>query len=87
MARAFFRARSPRSAFTRAAASFTRTVASTNAGWARSPEMGKFFTARAVWAPYIARTGTSTSPSVSRSTRVRFFFRAGIREPSFLRAL
>src|SRR5512132_724542 len=71
MARAFRRGRSPSRAFTRAAASFTRTVASTNAGWARRPEMGKFSTARAVCAPQSADAGTRTSPIVSFSIRVR----------------
>ncbi len=70
MARAFLRGRSPSRAFTRAAASLIRTVASTKAGWARSPEIGKFSTARAVWAPQSAVAGTRTSPIVSFSTRV-----------------
>jgi hypothetical protein len=51
MARAVRFGSRPSRAFTRAAASFTRTVASTKAGWALRPEMGKFRTARAVWAP------------------------------------
>src|SRR5512137_2072300 len=71
MARPFLRGRSPSRALTRAAASFTRTTASTSARGSRSPEMGKFSTARAVWAPHSALAGTFTSPMVSCSTRVR----------------
>jgi hypothetical protein len=35
----------------------------------RSPEIGKFSTARCVWAPQRALAGTCTSPIVSRSMR------------------
>ena len=35
----------------------------------RKSLMGKFSTARCVWAPYSASTGTLTSPMVSRSVR------------------
>ena len=41
----------PESAFASAAAFFTRTVARMNAGNGLRPEIGKFSTARAVWAP------------------------------------
>jgi len=34
-----------------------------------SPEMGKFCTARAVWAPHKASAGTTTSPIESCSIR------------------
>ena len=51
-----------------------RTVAVTKAGWAVRPEMGKFSTARAVWAPHSASSGTRTSPMVSCSPRVRLVF-------------
>src|SRR5215471_4506888 len=70
MARALRRGRSPSRALARAAAILMRTVASTKAGWARRPEMGKFSTARAVWAPQSAPAGTRTSPIVSFSIRV-----------------
>ena len=35
----------------------------------RSPEIGKFSTARWVWAPHLASTGTRTSPIESCSIR------------------
>lgn len=61
----------PSSAFTWAAAALMRASASM---WARSrrwPEMGKFSTARCVWARHLASTGTRTSPMESCSIRYR----------------
>ncbi len=59
----------PSSALAWAAAFLTRASASM---WVRSrvlPEIGKFSTARCVWARYSAFTGTRTSPIVSCSMR------------------
>src|SRR5512140_3455539 len=82
MALAFLRGRRPSRALTRAAAILMDTVASTKAGCARSPEMGKFSSARAVWAPHRALAGTRTSPIVSFSTRVLAPLRLGTIHPS-----
>src|SRR6478735_7541449 len=59
----------PASALTRAAAALTRARAWMISGGMPSPEIGKFSTARAVWAPHRASAGTRTSPIESCSTR------------------
>ena len=46
-----------------------RASAATCAGSRPRPEIGKFSTARWVWARYRASAGTRTSPMVSRSIR------------------
>jgi hypothetical protein len=43
------------------------------AGLGFSPEIGKFSTARWVWAPYRALAGTLTSPKESFSIRISGF--------------
>ena len=70
----------PRRAFARAAASLTITCARTRAGCARSPETGKFSTARWVCAPQYAPAGTFTSPSVSFSVRNAFLAMGDLRK-------
>ena len=60
---------SPRSARTRAPKPLIRAsprISSRSIGW---PEIGKFSTARWVWARHLARAGTRTSPIESCSTR------------------
>ena len=54
---------------TRAASAFTSPSARTRADGSGSPEIGKFSTARWVWAPQYASAGTRTSPMESCSTR------------------
>lgn len=69
MARAMSGASTFSSAFTLAAAALIRARASM---WARSrrwPEIGKFSTARCVWARHLASFGTLTSPIESCSMR------------------
>ena len=51
MASPFFRSRAPTSMLARAAAILMRATARTISTWRRSPEIGKFTTARAVWTP------------------------------------
>src|SRR5260370_37603675 len=55
--------------FTLAAHALINPRARMNARGKRKPLMGKFSTARCVWAPYNASLGTRTSPMVSRSRR------------------
>ena len=62
--------RADRSALTRAAADLICARAWMIGKGIVSPEMGKFCTARAVWAPHRASAGTSTSPIESCSIRV-----------------
>ena len=57
------------SAFTRAAAALTGPGRARSARGMVSPEIGKFSTARAVWAPHRASAGTRTSPIESCSMR------------------
>ena len=57
------------SALTQAAAALIRASAWMIGRGMVSPEMGKFSTARAVWAPHSASAGTSTSPIESCSVR------------------
>ncbi len=59
----------PISPFTIAAARLMRASAWICAGSSPRPEMGKFSTARCVWAAYSASRGTRTSPIVSCSMR------------------
>lgn len=59
----------PSSAFTCAAAPLIRARASMWARSMRCPEIGKFSTARCVWARHLAPAGTRTSPMESCSTR------------------
>jgi hypothetical protein len=59
----------PSSAFTFAAAPLMRASASMWARSMRCPEIGKFSTARWVWARHFASTGTRTSPIESCSIR------------------
>src|SRR5215211_1107877 len=58
-----------RRAFSSAAAPLIMARALMSRRSMRSPEMGKFSTARCVWAAHRASTGTRTSPMVSCSTR------------------
>ena len=60
---------SPRSRLTDATAALMRASASIWARSSRTPEIGKFSTARWVWARHFAEVGTCTSPIESRSTR------------------
>ena len=60
---------SSRSALTRAASPFTSARARIRRLSIGRPEMGKFSTARWVWAEYLADAGTITSPIESCSTR------------------
>ena len=60
----------PSSALTRAAAFFTRAIATMCAGSRVVPLIGKFSTARWVWARQRASVGTSMSPMLSCSVRV-----------------
>src|SRR5437773_2269609 len=55
--------------FTFAAHALINPSARMNARGKRRPLMGKFSTARCVWAPYSASPGTRTSPMVSCSMR------------------
>src|SRR5450631_999152 len=74
-----------RSAFTRAAAALIRARAwTTGRGMVRA-EIGKFATARDVWAPHKAPAGTSTSPIESCS--VRLAPAASLMAPSWLTAV
>ena len=59
----------PSSLFARAAAFLTWASAWMWAGSRPWPEIGKFSTARWVWARYRAEAGTRTSPMVSCSMR------------------
>ena len=59
----------PSAAFTDATAPLIRARAAISAGSRRVPEIGKFSTARWVWARHFASAGTRTSPIESRSTR------------------
>ena len=59
----------PSARFTDATAALMRASASIWERSSRSPEIGKFSTARWVWAPHLASAGTRTSPIESRSMR------------------
>jgi hypothetical protein len=59
----------PMSLLTRAAAALTSPSARICARSSPRPEIGKFSTARWVWARHSASAGTCTSPIVSRSIR------------------
>ncbi len=72
IASAFSAGRRPRSRLASAAAFLIVTMASTSAGQARRPLIGKLSTARAVWTPYRASAGTVKIPRESRSSRVAF---------------
>ena len=61
--------RTPSSAFTFAAAALTRAIALTCSASRVAPLIGKFSTARCVWARHSASRGTSTSPMLSCSMR------------------
>ena len=61
----------PTSALARAAASLIRASAAISDRSSRTPEIGKFSTARWVCAPQWAEAGTRTSPIVSCSVRNR----------------
>ncbi len=69
MASATSSSKTPKAPFARAAASFTVPRPRMSERWRRIPETGKFSTARCVWAPQRAPTGTRTSPIESRSIR------------------
>ena len=63
------RSSTPSSAFTVAAAALTRAMACTCSASSVAPLIGKFSTARWVWARHRASCGTSTSPMLSCSMR------------------
>ncbi len=69
MASACSAGRRPRSLLTMAQAAFSRPMARIWADSRPRPEIGKFSTARWVWACHSAFTGTLTSPMVSCSMR------------------
>src|SRR5258708_29690922 len=61
--------RTPSSALTRAAAPLIDASAPIRSCGSRVPDIGKFTTARCVWAPHRASAGTRTSPTESCSVR------------------
>ena len=69
MAAAMSASSTPSWPFTTAAAPLTRASAAIRSRPMRSPEIGKFCTARCVCAPHSAPAGTWTSPIESRSVR------------------
>src|SRR3712207_1721461 len=69
IARATSPGRTPRSALTRAAAPLMAASAAMSSRSMGVPEIGKFSTARWVWARHLAQAGTRTSPMESRSMR------------------
>src|SRR5215470_7904687 len=76
MACASFGSRSLRSAFARAAACLMRPKAAMKPRGMVRPLIGKFSTARWVWAPQSASAGTLSSPMLSRSVRKELVMRS-----------
>src|SRR5438552_1972785 len=70
IASASFASSRPVCLWVRAAAFLIHTCAVTKGSSGFRPLIGKFWTARSVWTPYMASAGTSSVPSGSFSVRV-----------------